>query len=75
MDLLNHILSEIHRLDKEIDDNDEKEIQSKQEKRKTIVLIKRNIKILRYEKYLATTVLQDIKKNKILKRKYNKFEK
>jgi len=67
MDLLNHILSEINRLDKEIDDNDEKEIQSKQEQRKTIVLIKRNIKILRYEKYLAKTILQDIKKIKILK--------
>ncbi|KAF0737858.1 Uncharacterized protein FWK35_00021031, partial [Aphis craccivora] len=53
MDLLNHVLSEIHRLDKEINVNDEKEIQSIQEKRKTIVLIKRNIKILRYEKYLA----------------------
>ncbi|KAF0755387.1 Uncharacterized protein FWK35_00009529 [Aphis craccivora] len=75
MDLLNHVLSEIHRLDKEIDVNDEKEIQSKQEQRKTIVLIKRNIKILRYEKYLAKTILQDIKKNKNLKRKYNKFEK
>ena len=67
MDLLNHILSKIHRLDKEIDVNDEKEIQSIQEKRKTIVLIKRNIKILRYEKYLAKTLLQDIKKIKILK--------
>ncbi len=67
MDLLNHVLSEIHRLDKEIDVNDEKEIQSIQEKRKTIVLIKRNIKILRYEKYLAKTLLQDIKKIKILK--------
>ncbi|KAE9544290.1 hypothetical protein AGLY_001469 [Aphis glycines] len=67
MDLLNSILIEIHRLNEEIDDNDEKEIQSKQEQRKTIVLIKRNIKILRYEKYLAKTLLQDIKKIKILK--------
>ncbi|KAE9521800.1 hypothetical protein AGLY_017801, partial [Aphis glycines] len=67
MDLLNYILIEIHRLNEEIDDNDEKEIQSKQEQRKTIVLIKRNIKILRYEKYLAKTLLQDIKKIKILK--------
>ncbi|KAE9536141.1 hypothetical protein AGLY_007364 [Aphis glycines] len=67
MDLLNYIIIEIHRLNEEIDDNDEKEIQSKQEHRKTIVLIKRNIKILRYEKYLAKTLLQDIKKIKILK--------
>lgn len=67
MDLLNHILSEIRRLNKKIVDNDEKEIQSKQEKRKNIVLIKRNIKILIYEKSLAKTLLLDIKKMKILK--------
>ena len=75
MDLLNHILIEIHRLDEEIDDNDEKEVQSKHEQRKTIILIKRKIKILRYEKYLAKTLLQDIKKSKNLKRKCSKFEK
>ncbi|KAF0695640.1 Uncharacterized protein FWK35_00030921, partial [Aphis craccivora] len=36
MDLLNHILSEIYRLDKEIDDNDEKEIQSKNKEKPKI---------------------------------------
>ncbi len=62
-------------MNKEVDDNDEMEILSKREQRKTIVLIKRNIKMLRYEKYLAKTLLQDIKKSKNLKRKCSKFEK
>ena len=54
-------------MNKEVDDNDEMEILSKREQRKTIDLIKRNIKMLRYEKYLAKTLLQDTKKVKILK--------
>lgn len=73
-DLFNHIHNEIKRLKQQMVENEEREIQDQREKKNALTLIKRDIKMLKYEKYLAKTFTFDAVKIENLKEKIKKLK-
>uniref|UniRef100_A0A2S2PDR7 Uncharacterized protein n=1 Tax=Schizaphis graminum TaxID=13262 RepID=A0A2S2PDR7_SCHGA len=73
-DLFNHIKNEIKRLKQQMVENEEREIQDQREKRNSLNLIKRDLKMLKYEKYLAKTISFDPEKIKNIKERIIKLK-
>jgi hypothetical protein len=73
-DLFNHIKNEIKRLKQQMVENEEREVQDQREKRNSLSLIKRDLKMLKYEKYLAKTISFDPEKIKNIKERIIKLK-
>lgn len=72
--LFDHIKNEIKRLKNEMDNNEKQEILDQRERKTALTLIKRDIKMLKHEKFLAKTYSFDTEKEKNLKERIKKLK-